>query len=310
MLKCAEVQPEKIRTYYLPFHDNTASKVHADTSHISKVVSYQSDQVKFENQAAAFSIKCCFGGRVTYVVDGRHVTVEEDQYFLVNHNHAYHSYVKQSSESQVFSLFFGKPLLDDVYQTLTSSDEERLDDPTAPNAGVEFFESLQNYNPAIKQCLDRLYQQHQSDDMSVSWLDEQFHGILGALLVNENSTKAKIRALPMAKESTRQEVYRRVSHARDYMHSNYAEPIGLEDMAEQAHMAPHHFLRSFKKVTGSTPHQSLLRLRLRKGHALLSRGMTVADTAYSVGFESWEQFSRQFRRHFKTTPGAVRKNSA
>lgn len=308
MLRCAELTSQGLSTYELPFEPDTPQRLHQDRHHISKVVRYETTRVRFPEQEAAFSLKCSFAGPVTYVVDGRRVTVEEDRYMLVNRQRLYASYVQHEAPVRAFSLFFGQPMVDEVVHSLTTPAEELLEATTVPALGEGFFENLQPHDEILHERLRELYRAHLHNQLEPGWLQEKLRQVLAALVHSDRKLRARIARLPLARPSTRLEIFRRVSVAQDFLESNYPDSsLSLEVLAEHACLAPHHFLRSFKQVVGQTPHQYLLQLRLEKGRRLLSQGsFTVAQVAWLVGFESWEQFSRQFRRHFGTTPGAVR----
>ena len=67
-------------------------------------------------------------------------------------------------------------------------------------------------------------------------------------------------------------------------------------LARMAKLSPYHFLRSFKAVTGVTPHQWLLRSRLRAAAEKLAATKTpVTDIALDVGFDDLSNFTRTFR---------------
>jgi AraC-like DNA-binding protein len=81
------------------------------------------------------------------------------------------------------------------------------------------------------------------------------------------------------------------------------EPIGLEDAAREAGLSPYHFLRMFSKVLGVTPHQYLVRSRLRHAARLLAaRERSVTDIALDVGFGDVSNFVRSFRRAAGVSP--------
>src|SRR5688572_16119853 len=62
-------------------------------------------------------------------------------------------------------------------------------------------------------------------------------------------------------------------------------PLTLDDMSRDAGVSPYHFLRTFERVTGVTPHQYVLRARLREAAlALTSREDTILDVALQCGF--------------------------
>jgi AraC-like DNA-binding protein len=74
-----------------------------------------------------------------------------------------------------------------------------------------------------------------------------------------------------------------------------------------AKLSSYHFLRSFKAVTGVTPHQWLLRARLRAAaEKLAASKMPVTDIALDVGFDDLSNFIRTFRAEFGASPRQYR----
>lgn len=86
------------------------------------------------------------------------------------------------------------------------------------------------------------------------------------------------------------------------------DPLDLETLAHEARLSPYHFLRVFAKVIGVTPHQYLLRVRLRRAARLLVEENTraITDIAYEVGFCDMSNFVRTFRRAATVSPGQFR----
>ena len=84
------------------------------------------------------------------------------------------------------------------------------------------------------------------------------------------------------------------------------EEIDLEQAAAQADISPFHFLRLFSNVLGVTPHQYLVRSRLRHAARLLADDdRSVTDVAYDVGFGDLSNFVRTFHRAAGVSPRAV-----
>jgi AraC family transcriptional regulator len=93
---------------------------------------------------------------------------------------------------------------------------------------------------------------------------------------------------------------RRLSAALDRPHT-------LAELARAANMSPYHFLRTFKAVTGITPHQWLLRARLREAAQRLANSRTgVTAIALDVGFDDLSNFIRSFRAEFGVSPRQYR----
>ena len=80
--------------------------------------------------------------------------------------------------------------------------------------------------------------------------------------------------------------------------------------AAQAGISPFHFLRLFSGVLGVTPHQYLVRSRLRHAARLLADdGPSVTDVAYDVGFGDLSNFVRTFHRAAGVSPRRFREAS-
>lgn len=87
-------------------------------------------------------------------------------------------------------------------------------------------------------------------------------------------------------------------------------PIDLDAAAGQAGVSPFHFLRLFSKVLDVTPHQYLVRSRLRQAARLLiEEEIAITDIAYDVGFGDLSNFVRTFHRAAGVSPGAFREAS-
>jgi AraC family transcriptional regulator len=103
---------------------------------------------------------------------------------------------------------------------------------------------------------------------------------------------------------------RRAVEAALWLEENAAEPVGLEDAARQVALSPFRFLRIFRSVTGVTPHQYLVRLRLRRAAKLLAEGeMPVTEVALEVGFGDLSNFVRTFGRAAGVSPARFSKNA-
>lgn len=86
------------------------------------------------------------------------------------------------------------------------------------------------------------------------------------------------------------------------------EPLDLDAAARVAGLSPFHFLRAFSRVLGVTPHQYLVRARLRRAAALLADpARAVTDIAYDVGFNDVSNFVRSFHRAAGVSPGRFRR---
>lgn len=86
------------------------------------------------------------------------------------------------------------------------------------------------------------------------------------------------------------------------------EAIDLDDAAAEAGLSAFHFLRQFRRVLGVTPHQYLVRSRLRRAARLLAADRrSITEIAYEVGFADLSNFVRSFHRAAGVSPRQFRK---
>jgi AraC-like DNA-binding protein len=96
---------------------------------------------------------------------------------------------------------------------------------------------------------------------------------------------------------------RRAVESALWIDANSHRAIALDDAAEQAGISPFHFLRLFSQVLGVTPHQYLVRSRLRHAaRRLADDDSPVTDIAYDVGFGDLSNFVRTFHRAAGASP--------
>lgn len=87
--------------------------------------------------------------------------------------------------------------------------------------------------------------------------------------------------------------------------------LALGSLARQARLSPYHFLRIFERLTGLTPHQYVLRVRLRTAALRLAdvenARLKILDIALDSGFGDVSNFNRAFRAEFGVSPKAYRR---
>ena len=100
---------------------------------------------------------------------------------------------------------------------------------------------------------------------------------------------------------------RRAVDAALWIDAHSHDDIGLEGAASEAGLSAFHFLRLFSQVLGVTPHQYLVRSRLRHAARLLADDdRPVTDVAFEVGFADLSNFVRTFHRAAGVSPRGFR----
>jgi len=90
-----------------------------------------------------------------------------------------------------------------------------------------------------------------------------------------------------------------------HIERNIEAVIRIDDLAAHVGLSRFHFLRCFKRATGSSPLQYVLARRVEHARQLLVRSeQSIAAVAYAAGFSSQSHLNAMFKRHFGVTPGA------
>jgi len=126
--------------------------------------------------------------------------------------------------------------------------------------------------------------------------------LLAARFVKATHATGKSQSSPSACDR------RRIVTSALWLEAHADEDIDLDTAAAEAGLSAFHYLRVFATVLGVTPHQYLIRCRLRRAARLLvAEDRSITDVALSVGFEDVSNFVRSFGRAAGVSPRAWRR---
>jgi len=99
----------------------------------------------------------------------------------------------------------------------------------------------------------------------------------------------------------------RIHHIMNAVLAHPEADHSLEAMAADAGLTPSHFCRVFKRATGISPHQYVMKARLERAREMLGESeLSIAAIADSIGFTSQSHFTRAFRQFSGQTPSGWR----
>lgn len=175
-------------------------------------------------------------------------------------------------------------------QELLESDSFELlpnfgnNDPLIHQIGLALYADLKLHRPG-----GRLYAEHMANALAVHLLrsyssnNRQLIGCLDPLSPN------------------------RLKPVFDYIHDSLSQDISLSTLSKIANMSQYHFSRTFKEMTGLTPHQYVIRLRVERAKQLLKQSkMSINEVAQACGFTHQSHLHRHFKRLIGVTPRAFR----
>jgi AraC-like DNA-binding protein len=268
---------------------------------------YERSRQHFWRGAGLLSIKSFSGGTAHYDIGQGAFRVDDSAYLVLNHGQEYTITLDSETEVASFCVFFASGFAEQVYGSLTQSPETLLDSPGGETPLPLFFQRTYGHDPLLSPVLALTRESYTVRQAEPGWLEERYHTLMQQLLVVHEHVRREVAALPAIRAATREELYRRIHLARDYLTAAYDQPLTLDQLAQVASLSPNHLLRTFKQAFGQTPHQFLTDVRLRQArHLLTTTQHPITAICLDVGFESPSSFSWLFRRRFGTSPQAFR----
>lgn len=100
-----------------------------------------------------------------------------------------------------------------------------------------------------------------------------------------------------------------VENTRQYIDQHYRQKgLTIHDVAKNNHVSPNYLSYLFKKYTGSSLWEYVVKLRMEESRALiLNTDLRRYEIAERVGYESPEHFSKIFKKYYGVSPSELKK---
>jgi AraC-like DNA-binding protein len=251
-----------------------------------------------------------FNGRARYRIPGAEFCVDDSGYLILNNRQPYSIEIASPTQVETFVLWFPDGWADEVLAGLTRPNERLLNDPADIGRPVSFFERYTRHDGTVSPKAQGLRRAFRSSEMIADdWLEEKLRQLLAGMLQTQIGVKQQTNELPAARASTREELWRRVNRARDFLHAHLGSSITLSQVAAAACLSPFHLLRTFQSAFRQTPHEYLQQCRLERAKFLLEKTrIPVTAICLDCGFTSLGSFSALFRRSCGMSPRAWRQS--
>jgi len=265
----------------------------SDLPHCSALLNGFPRDYSVHDYRTTLSIKSVVRGEAWYETASGRYRVTPDVFLVLNHDQHYSMEVDGGVPTETLCPFFQRGFME------SAAARGDLDEPQASRS-VEFCERLYPMDSAVGRALAR---------MRTSDIEDGFHELAAALLEVRDDARRELLAFPAVRVTTREELYRRLYRARDFLFSSYGEPVTVSDAASIAAMSPFHFHHAFKRAFGRSPMQLLRSYRLEAAKAMIENGSDVTTACLSSGFESATTFSGLFKRTYGCSPRQVAKKA-
>lgn len=238
-----------------------------------------------------------------YLLNKRQIEISDKCFYFLNENDNIEIQFNKPVPLKTLGIVFKHDFVNSSLKFITSSDIqllENIDEQSIENFHIPSvpFELSQGIRNNISRLLQNPVEKEDFDNI----LFEMFSQFV---LIN-NSTLKQLNRIDVAKKSTKEELYKRLILAKDFINDNLDQKLTIEQIAQEACLNKFHFLYNFKKLFTLTPYQYLIEIRLNKAYQLLeSKKYNVTEVCYSLGFESIGSFSNTFKKKFQVSPSAL-----
>lgn len=265
---------------------------------------------QFEKQVtdSGLSIKMALKGTENYFIQGRHYALQPGRYLIVNRHQQFDCRIRSGRAVEALCLYLSEEVINDTYEKIKTPNE--LDQPALEKAGtapLHFLEKLytleENELGAFLRNLAPLLLTADSRQVDLPLV---YYSLAEKLIRNQLQVDNRLRRLSATRRSTREELYRRLSLAHQYILENYTSDLQLDQLTQVAYLSKFHLLRTYKEVFGVTPYRQALNLRLEKALELIRRDLSLEEVAFQLGFSDRRAFAKAFRKHYGIAPSAYR----
>ena len=294
-------------------HVHQAPYLFPETAHLGTdnvVLHARSKRHSVDGYAGPLSIKTVLAGQVAWIVGGRELIVDRSSFLILSAGEKYSMNIAAMKPVETCCVFFAPDFVERVALDATSPLEQALDAPERVMPALPYLSALHSDREHALAGRVHTLAPRCREALAPSGFEEEFLLLASALLHLYEQIREEAARVPAMRQSTRQELFRRLLVGREYMHSHTSEPVSLDAIARAACLSRFHFHRGFTQAFEQTPHTYLTRLRLTQARRMIESGSPVLNACLEVGFSSPSAFSRLFRSRYGEAPSEVRRKFA
>jgi AraC family transcriptional regulator len=241
-----------------------------------------------EDVIGPLSIFTNLSGKSKALAGKKEVQISEDVFFISNVNEPYSLMIEKPVET--FNIHIGEQISKEIYYALSQTHSHLIDNPNEEKELPTFHNRLHWRNPKFNSIISTLNENN--GELSES---ECMAELLFYLLKSHQQINRSQLSLDSTKQSTREEISKRLIIAVDYIYSHFDTEISLNVLSAASCISKFHLVRLFKTFYSLTPHQFIMQVRIEKAKSLLKqhRG-SVKEIAAKIGFINSSSFSRLF----------------
>ena len=241
---------------------------------------YAKDSFTRRKDYNSFLVLYTYGGTASLEYNGKKYTMNEgDGAFIDCHKSHFYSAI---TKWDVAVLHMNGPLVPYIFADYEKKGSIVFHEPLTGSFQKKLEEILQVYSTSSLQR-----------DLLASY---SLEGLLLHLLGSKSGEAATRNDIPLS-----------VQTSMRYIEENYAKYICLDDLASLTATSKYHLAKEFKRFTGFTPHDYLIRIRINQARILLkTTAIPICKISHMVGIHDINNFNYLFKKRMGKTPGDYR----
>ncbi len=238
-------------------------------------------------------------GKGMHVLGKKHQLIQRGDVFVISQQQS-HRYVECSDDFQLINILFIPELLPlpQLDATLQPGYSELYFCSESSESQYPFFHVEEKDFSYIYRLVEELYREIQNRNS----------GYLFNKLVIFGTIIGKLARLYSQNKASMKQFHNSTSAVISYLNTHFKEDISEEKLCALVHKSPSAMRRNFIRLTGVSPLQYQLQMRISEAAMLLKcTNKSISQISYEVGFANNSYFGRQFKRIVGRSPGQYRR---
>lgn len=243
------------------------------------------------------SIKLVTKGTERYRLNSSTYKLKQGEFIIVGQGQSLETSINSKELTNGICIYPPLSLMQEVFAGFCMPLEKQM------NTKVEstsFYLTTNSYRLHSPGCTSSFLAQHipallNKDEKNEDWWQTFYLKLAEHLAYDQQKVNHILSQLEVAKKHTKEELYRRISKTKDFIHDNKFENIDLDELAKLSSLSKYHFLRSFKSIYKKSPYQYLLNLKLTAAKKLLQEGYTYQEIAHKIGYSDAKNLRKKLK---------------
>ena len=231
-------------------------------------------------------------GHCMFEVDGKEYLVKKDDVIIINPGVSHHSIPIEGTDCVIFYLGIDELYIKGYPKNFIPINSTII--------------SIRKYIHELYNCYHNIVSVQEKKETLCALMAKELSLQFLVILLKELSPQATNNL----SDYFHLETYDKATIAQtitNYFHENYMKKISIEEIAKSTYLSTTYITKIYKEITGDTPINYLINLRMEKAREILSEGhFSIQTVAKRVGYDDPYYFSKLFKKKFGYSPSTFK----